>query len=202
MGGFERRGNRVRGLMLGVLAVLSTACGGGAAPAAPALPPLYFDLTGFLDTQRDYLESVSPGVTRTVLTDGAAPETQRRARVAWDRELALFYEADINKPALRGLYTETATPLPDGGTRRTYQRQPAAHPTIRELTVETAPDGGVRRIAAVQDEQNALFASERHLTLRCDPAPDRNRLLSYDIKGKQKLVFFAPTTYEVRAEIE
>ncbi|MBC7448886.1 MAG: hypothetical protein H7330_12590 [Hymenobacteraceae bacterium] len=182
--------------------LLLAACGQAPGASSPALPPLYFDLKTFLDGQRAYLESVSPTVTRTVRTDGVAPETQRLARVAWDRELHFFYEADLNKPALRGLYAETAAPLPDGGTRRTYQRRAGAHTAVRELRVEIGAGGTVRSVEATQDDHNALFTSERHLLLRCDPTPDHNRLLAYEIRGRQKLVFFHPTTYEVRAEIE
>ncbi len=184
------------------LLFLLAACSSAPGAATPELPPQYFDLKTFLDGQRAYLESVSPAVTRTVQTDGVAPETQRLVRVAWERELHFFYEADLNKPALRGLYSETATSLPDGTTRRTYRRRLGAHAAIRELRVETTPEGSVRSVEATQDDRNALFASERHLTLRCDPTPDHNRLLAYGIQGRQKLVFFRPTTYDVRAEVE
>lgn len=185
-----------------ILLTAGLAACGSAPGAAPALPPQYFDLKTFLDGQRAYLESVSPTVTRTVRTNGVAPETQQLARVAWERELYFFYEADLNKPALRGLYAATAMPLPDGATRRTYQRRPGEHAAIRELRVETTSAGAVRLVEATQDDRNALFASERHLTLRCDPAPDHNRLTAYEIRGRQKLVFFNPTTYEVQAEVE
>ena len=182
--------------------LLLAACGTPPTAAPPALPPFYFDLTRLLDEQRAYLESVSPGVTRTVRADDVPAETQRLTNVAWDRELRFFYDADLNKPALRGLYTTDSVGLPGGGTRRTYRRRPAETAPIREMTVETGPGGAVRLVQAVQDDRNMLFASERRLTLRLDPAPDHNRLLSYEIGGRQKLRFFGETTYEVRAEVE
>ena len=188
--------------LAGLLALGLAACSGAPTAAPPALPPLYFDLKGFLDGQRAYLESVSPAVTRTVQASDGPGETQRLVRVNWERELHFFYEADLNKPALRGFYTETATPLPGGATRRTYERRAGEHTAIRTLSVETGPGDAVRLVEAVQDDRNALFASERHLTLRCDPAPDHNRLTAYEISGRQKLIFFEPTTYQVRAEVE
>ena len=189
-------------LLLSLLFALLTACGGAPGAATPTLPPLYFDLKGFLDGQRAYLESVSPTVTRTVRASDAPSETQQLARVNWERELHFFYEADLNKPALRGFYTTTTTALPGGAIRRTYQRRPGKHSAIRTLSVESVSGGAVRLVEAVQDDHNALFASERQLLLRCDPAPDHNRLLAYEIRGQQKLVFFDPTSYEVKAEIE
>jgi hypothetical protein len=175
----------------------------GSPTAAPTLPPLYFDLKALLDDQRAYLESTTPGVTRSVRAGKNAADIQRVTRVNWEHELHFFYDADLNRPALRGRYTETTTTLPDGAVRRTYRCQPArAVAPVRELTVEVARGGGVRQITAVQDDQNILFASERQLTLRLDPAPDHNRLLSYAISGRQKLVFFAETTYDVRGEVE
>ncbi len=185
-----------------LLVVAVTGCGAPQTATAPTLPPQYFDLKGFLDEQRAYLESVSPGVTRTVRASGAPAETQRLVRVEWERELHFFYEADLNKPALRGAYASTSTRLPDGATRRTYRRHPDERTAIRELTVETTAAGAVRQIEAVQDDRNALFASERRMTLRCDPALNHNRLTSYEIDGRQKLIFFEPTTYAVKAEVE
>ena len=58
-------------LLLSLLFALLTACGGAPGAATPTLPPLYFDLKGFLDGQRAYLESVSPAVTRTVRASDA-----------------------------------------------------------------------------------------------------------------------------------
>ncbi len=190
-----------RGIGFAALLTLAAACN-SVPPTTVALPDSAFDLKGFLDGQRQYLESVAPTVTKTVRTGQEAPEMERLSRVNWERELQFFYDADLNKPALRGRYTETSAPLPDGGVRRTFTRQPDENTPIRELIVDLGPENSVRQLRATQDDRNALFHSERYLTLTLDPAPDRNRLLSYEVRGRQKLIFFDPTTYEVRGEIE
>ncbi len=190
-------------LFLGPL-VVAAGCGEpNPAPATAALPAQYFDLRKLLDEQREYLESVSPTVIRTVRAGTGPPEVQRVSRVNWERELHFFYEADLNRPALRGRYAHTTAALPAGGRRHTYQRQPArGAAAIRELTVDVTAGGTVYRVTAVQDERNALFASERRLALDLTPAPDHNRLVRYAVDGQQKLVFFAPTTYAVQGDIE
>lgn len=191
---------------LGVLSTaLLTACGGPGSEArqvAAAAKPAYFDLKGFLDEQRRDLESAAPSVTKTVKTDGAAPEIKHLARVNWERELGFFYEADLNKPALRGAYRAATAPLPGGGQRVTYTRKAGERGAVRWLAVETGKQGTVTRVIAEQDEQNALFSSTRALALHCDPAPAHNRLLSYAIEGRQKLVFFDATTYAVKGEVD
>jgi hypothetical protein len=190
-------------LLAGSAALLllgGAACSPSAAPTA--LPASAFDLKGFLDGQRQYLESVAPTVTKTVRTGDNPVETARLSRVNWERELQFFYDADLNKPALRGLYTEVGTPLPEGGTRRSFTRRPDETTPIRELIVDLGPDNSVRQLRATQDDHNALFHSERYLLLTLDPDPDHNRLVSYEVRGRQKLIFFDPTTYEVRGEID
>lgn len=186
--------------LVGVLILGLTAC----RPEAPSagLAPAYFDLKTFLDGQRNYLESVSPTVTKTVTTGAGPAETQRLARTNWERELSFFYDADLNKPALRGAYAEITTRLPNDGTRHTYTRRPGQHGAVRRLIVDLGPEGAVRQVEAEQDDANMLFRSSRHLLLRCDPTPDHNRLLAYSVDGRQKLIFFAETRYGVQGEVE
>lgn len=186
--------------LAGALLLGLAACQPAASP--PGLAPAYFDLKGFLDGQRNYLESVTPTVTKTVTTGAGHPETQRLARTNWERELSFFYDADLNKPALRGAYAETTAPLPDGGTRHVYTRRPGQHGAVRRLSVDTGPHETVWRVEAEQDDANMLFRSSRQLLLRCDPTPDHNRLLTYAVEGRQKLIFFDETRYSVRGEVE
>ena len=184
-----------------VLSLLLSACA-SAPDAAPVGPKPYFNLSGFLDTQRAYLESVVPAVTKTVSTNGQPAETQRQTHLNWTQELTFFYEADLNKPALHGAYDSATVALADGAQRRTYTRRPDERTPIRQLTVETTPSGAVRRIQAEQDERNFLFRAGRTITLTCDARPDHNRLTAYTVSGFQKLIFFDQTTYAVRGEIE
>ncbi|RZK21134.1 MAG: hypothetical protein EOO56_11740, partial [Hymenobacter sp.] len=115
--------------MLGVaaLACLSS-CDRGAAtdPAAPGAAHVagpYFDLRGLLDAQVRQLAARHPAVTKQVSLRGKAPETVRVPQVKWADELQIFYQADINKAALRGAYRVDSA-AEAGGLRRTYTLRP------------------------------------------------------------------------------
>ena len=118
----------MRKAAVGLLAGLSllAACEPGQAPG-PATPhPAYFDLLGLLKTQSAQLNQHRPVVEKQVLLRDGEQETSRVAQTDWAKELQIFQQADINKPALRGRYVVDSVRLPSGATRRTglFELQP------------------------------------------------------------------------------
>ena len=112
------------GLFLFVGASLALGgCGDGptapdpAAPGAPRPVGPYFDVRGLLDAQVQQLTARHPGVTKHVALRGGAPETVQVPQVKWADELQIFYQADINKAALRGAYAVDSASLPGGAVR-------------------------------------------------------------------------------------
>lgn len=105
-------------------------CGQGTAGPDPAAPGAahragpYFDVRGLLDAQVMALSARHPAVEKQVSLRGGAPETVRVPAVKWADELQIFYQADINKAALRGAYAVDSASLPGGAVRRTYRLLP------------------------------------------------------------------------------
>ncbi len=96
-------------MVFGALLTLSSCDKGAQAPdpaapgaARPAGP--YFDVRGLLDGQIRQLAARHPGAVKEVSLRGSAPESVRVPQVKWADELQIFYQADINKAALRGAY--------------------------------------------------------------------------------------------------
>ena len=184
------------GLVVG--AGLLAGCG-DAGPAAPAARrPLYFDVKGLLNKQVAQLAQRHAAVTKRVSLRGNATETVRVPTVKWADELQIFFQADINKAALRGGYTVDSIVLPGGLLRRTYTRLPGQPnaPVARLMVVQ---QGAVaQEVAATIVQNNALFATRKQLHFQLQ----NGQLRQYEVVGTQKLVLFDTLHYAAAGQVE
>ncbi|PJJ52795.1 hypothetical protein [Hymenobacter chitinivorans] len=180
--------------------LLTTAC--GQEPEAtragqPARKPLYFDVKGFLDNQAALLTQRQPAVEKRVTLRDGQVETTRVEKVDWSKELQIFYQADINKPALRGAYEAVAAPAGDTvTTAKLYRRKAGIENIVDQLRIEeTDTQGG--SIEATLTQDNPLFFSRKVLALNY-----QNGLLkSYRVRGVQKLVMFDTLRYSATVTV-
>jgi len=182
--------------------LLLAACGSDDAArlGQPSRKPLYFDVKGLLDAQVVTLSKQNPAVEKKVQLRNGQLETTRVPHVDWSKELAIFYQADINKTALRGAYT-----LGNQGRPETpwffWQRRPGIDAPVVKLTV--VPSGAdtlrgpVELLTAVIRQDNPLFYSEKTLELHAR----QGKLMSYEVRGVQKLVLFDTVRYSVSGRI-
>ena len=183
-------------LLLGAVGLASC---GEASPAAPAgRRPLYFDVKGLLAQQVAQLQQRHAAVTKHVRLRTEAPETVRVPAVKWADELQIFFQADINKAALRGAYTVDSVALPGGALRRTYTRQPGQPnaPVARLVVVQQGVEA--QEIAAIVVQSNALFSARKQLRMQLH----HGQLRRYEVVGTQKLVLFDTLRYSAAGEVE
>ncbi len=182
------------------LPLLLAGCGGSDAEVARAAGsrPLYFDVKGLLDQQIQRLDRAHAASLKRVSLRGGPPETVRVPAVKWTDELQLFFQADINKAALRGAYAVDSVRLPDGRLRRTYTRRPgrtiAPVARLEVLSAGPAPE----EITAEVEQHNALFAAHKHLRLDLR----QGRLTGYAVQGTQKLVLFDTLRYAAAGQVQ
>jgi 3',5'-cyclic AMP phosphodiesterase CpdA len=182
-------------LLAGALALAGCGDAGPAAPAARR--PLYFDVKGLLAKQVKLLEQRHAAVTKQVSLRGNATETVRVPTVKWADELQIFFQADINKAALRGAYTVDSAALPGGLVRRTYTRLPGQPNAPVSLLTVTQQGGVPQEIAATIVQNNPLFSAQKQLRVRL-----RNGLLySYEVMGTQKLIIFDTLRYTAAGQV-
>jgi hypothetical protein len=174
------------------------ACG-DASPRAPAARrPLYFDVKGLLDSQIAQLARRQATVTKRVSLHNQATETVRVPAVKWADELQIFFQADINKAALRGAYTVDSVALPGGLLRRTYTRLPGQpNAPVARLTV-VQQNGAPVDITATINQDNPLFSAQKQLQLQLS----NRQLRAYKVLGTQKLVMFDTLRYVAAARVE
>jgi hypothetical protein len=172
---------------------------GDAGPGAPAARrPLYFDVKGLVTQQVAQLAQRKAAVTKHVSLRDNAPETVRVPAVKWADELQIFFQADINKAALRGAYAVDSVALPGGLLRRTYTRLPGQPnaPVARLMVVQ---QGAVaQEIAATIVQSNALFSTSKQLRFQLQNGQLRN----YEVMGTQKLVLFDTLRYSAAGQVE
>ncbi|WP_188557134.1 hypothetical protein [Hymenobacter glacieicola] len=182
------------------MVVLFSACEAGEDATVRPNPanrkPTYFNLLGFLEKQATLLNQRQPAVEKQVLLRDGQQETTRVTQLDWAKELQIFQQADINKPALRGLYQVDSATTAEGLTRRSYRRQPGTEHPVEQLTV-LSEGAVVREMTATVAQDNPLVYSAKTMTLRCQ----NGQVASYQVRGVQKLVLFDSVRYSVQSRV-
>ncbi|MET4074536.1 hypothetical protein ABIB44_001780 [Hymenobacter sp. UYCo722] len=181
-----------------LLALLLAGCGEAGSAAPVARRPLYFDVKGLLTQQVAQLAQRHAAVTKHVRLRAEAPETVRVPTVKWSDELQIFFQADINKAALRGAYAVDSVLLPSGALRRTYTRQPGQPnaPVARLVVVQQGAEP--LEIAATIIQRNVLFSAQKQLLMQLQ----HGQLRRYEVVGTQKLVLFDTLRYSAAGVVE
>ena len=177
---------------------LLVGCGDAGPAAPPTRRPLYFDVKGLVTQQVQQLNQRHAAVTKRVSLRNATPETVRVPTVKWADELQIFFQADINKAALRGGYAVDSVLLPNGTLRRTYTRRPgqANAPVTRLLVVQRGTEP--QELAATIVQQNNLFSTKKQLHCYFE----NGHLRRYEVEGRQKLVLFDTLRYSAAGQVE
>lgn len=181
----------------GVLMLLLVACDN---PAQPGQANVYFDVAGYVKTQIAALKTQNPTVEKqTRIKDKSQNQTVKN--IDWSRELELFTQADINKPAFRNSYDIAR---PDSLTYRYTLKPTEEKLSVRSLTVALdAQTRQPRLIEAVLRTQNLLYESERKLTLTSGLDPSaRWQVKQYKLTGFQQLTYFGKSDFFVEGRVQ
>ena len=163
-------------------------------------PNVYYDVAGYVKRQIADLSARKPLVSKTVLVN-AKTSRQDSRDVNWTRELELFSQADINKPALRSSYQITR---PDSLTYQYTLKRTEEKLTVRSLRVQLDPaTRQPRRIDAILKTDNPLYSSERHVLMESGLA-GRNgwQVRHYKLSGFQKLPYFDKNDFAVEGRVK
>ena len=161
-------------------------------------PNAYYDVKGFVENQIQLLGQRQPAIEKTMVV-GQEQEKRSTRDVNWQKELELFVQADINKPAFRLSY---ATQRPDSLTYE-YRLQTEEDLPVRFLKVVL--DKSSRKPALIQAQiqaENKLYESQKNLSLRCAEEDGHWQVVSYQIEGFQELVISDRKPFDVRVEVQ
>ncbi len=163
-------------------------------------PNVYYDVAGYVKRQIADLSARKPLVRKTVLINEKTSQQDTRD-VNWTRELELFSQADINKPALRSSYQITR---PDSLTYHYTLKKSEEKLTVRSLRVQLdSATRQPRRIDAVLKTDNPLYSSERRVVMESGSV-GRNgwQVRHYKLSGFQKLPYFDKNAFAVEGKVK
>lgn len=162
---------------------------GGSASSAPG----YFDLEALVGEQIAVLSAEKPEVEKRLAFDGER-DTLFTREANWKDDLAFFFQAGINKPALNGVYSVTK---PDSLTEL-YQLTKDGAFHVKTMNVSYSPGTGeVVGVKVNTVVEGLLFNTQRTLELKLNGEKGSNRLVSYDIRGEQQLRLGKKKNFEI-----
>ena len=162
-------------------------------------PNVYYDVAGYVKRQITNLSARKPLVDKRVRIN-AKTSRQDTREVNWTRELELFTQADINKPALRSSYQITR---PDSLTYQYTLKKSEEKLSVRSLRVQLdSSTHEPRRIEAVLQTANALYSSERHVVMESGAARSGWQVQHYTVSGFQKLPYFDKNEFVVEGAVK
>ncbi|MHC2993375.1 hypothetical protein OB13_18010 [Pontibacter sp. HJ8] len=186
--------------ILGLLALLwATVACERPEPSASARRTVPYNLTGYLEQQTQRLQQEKPVVLKSVTTQNKPTETLETSDVDWAKELSIFQEVDLSRPALRDFYQEQHQLLPDGSKATVFIKSEEAAAPVQRLQLLVSPSQQLEHLEATVLEENILFYSKRKITLAAERGT--GNLASYRIEGVQKLIFGDSLHYRIDANL-
>lgn len=172
-----------------LLAACWLACTACETAPPPSKPSAYFSLAGLVDAQVAQLKAAKPTVQRQLETNGQNHQNIT-ANIDWEKELALFKEADINKPVLQGAYQ-----VEQRDSVRRYLLTNPKFP-VKEMRI-VGPEAAPNEVQVWFEEENSLYKLHRRLWLQFAGG----RLRQYRIEGFQQMLLSDSTHYRLEGTL-
>ena len=161
------------------------------------LPKAFFDLKGFINGQIISLGQQHPMVSKTMAMGDESSNISTK-EIDWKKELELFVQADINKPAFRQSYNVSQ---PDS-VSYLYSLKTGQDLPVKYLKVKLHKSHGLPvRIDAFLVSENKLYQSEKNISLLLHVREDVASIVSYKITGFQKLATMKKKPFLVAATL-
>ncbi len=161
-------------------------------------PDVYYNVKGFVQEQIQLLSQQKPTVSKSMMV-GDQREQRTTHEVNWQKELELFVQADINKPAYRASYS---IGRPDSLTYEYTLKSEEDLPVRHLKVVLDRPSGKPALIEATILSENKLYESEKNLLLRSASQGGAWRVQSYRIQGFQELAISSRKPFDVQVTVQ
>ncbi len=161
-------------------------------------PKFYYDLQGFIETQMVILDEIRPEVDKEVMMNGE--KEQKMLKIGnWQKELAMFLQADLNKPYLKDMYEEKDS-ISNQQKFKVYTAK-QSNLSVKYLILELS-DNEVKSLEAFIFNENYLYTSEKKFNFSCSADKGKWTISQYRIEGKQKMIFTSEETYTLLGKIQ
>ena len=158
---------------------------------------VYYDLKGFIDNQIVYLSEKKPEVSKTTMLDNKR-ELIKSKEIDWKKELELFSQADINKPAYRQSYDVSRK----DSLHFEYTLKPQMDLPVQylKITLDSMTSQPIH-VQALLKSQNKIYTSEKEIELFCGSKDNVRELSFYRVKGYQKLILMDKRSFDISSKI-
>lgn len=189
----------MRNLLNTVLSILFifflTACNSSDEQAGHA--SAYFNMKSFVENQIVLLNNLNPPVRKTIFSDGKS-EIRSQNNINWKKELELFVQADINKPAYINSYSIFR---PDSLSFVYILKSGETLPVHQLKILLDSGSGKPRLVEALILSKNKLYESQKNIDFHCKLISGKWTIVSYHIKGYQKLSVLDSSKFEIEGLI-
>lgn len=158
----------------------------------------YFDLKGVIEEQVVLLDRLNPEVLVSArIDDSTETKTIQKDSSAWAEALKLYSDADLNKPVLRDQYTVQDSVLQDQNLQaKVYHaknKEEVEIPYMKVIFKDTTAN--LHSVEATFREENPLYTTYRNMALHFENTEGNLRLVQYETKGTQKMIFKDSVVY-------
>lgn len=133
-----------------------SSCGGNEQAAQNLQTEVYFDIKGFFEQEAARLSKNSTPILKEIARNQENTESKKITIKDWQKELSLFIESDINKPAWTSSYD-----IIDAGDSIVYT---TSDPDLRTKKIVVKKEGEkIASIAIHNEVTNQLYTSQEEL---------------------------------------
>lgn len=155
----------------------------------------YYDLKGFIDNQIKVLNDSKPLVGKKLMVNNKNEAIEVKIS-DWEKELELFKQLDINKPAFKTSYEVKQSDTSDSTTIE-YTLKPSEKAPVKILKIVLDKNKNLKILLAKVKQENNLYHSDKTLSILVD----KSMITSYKIVGYQQLKYFDKKPFEIEGKI-
>jgi len=154
----------------------------------------YYDVKGLITRQIESLSTLSPNVRVVATVNGTKEEhlIEETDSIFWGRTLSLVNKANINQPALQGVYTiqeNSSSAPPDLEVKSFYPKNKKNTDVLYLKVFYDSTLANIKHLEALVRNENLLYVTERKMKLSFEEGHGSPRLSRYEVIGKQKIIF-------------
>ncbi|MEA5405867.1 hypothetical protein VB776_23210 [Arcicella sp. DC2W] len=151
----------------------------------------YFDLKTSITNQINVLNKEKPTFSKTVWSDNT-PETKDVKIEDWSKELELFLQTDLNKPAYLNSYE-----INQSDSLIVYHLKKSENLPVNNIKI-LLKNNQLTAMEATIANQNYLYETDKHVKMTLVD----NVVNYYLIEGTQKLVFGDKKAFKIEAKVK
>ncbi len=124
-------------------------------------PGKFFDLVAYFSKEADALNATKPEITKTIIKDGATETKTLSDSIDWKKELKIFSENSINKPAWKDSFS--ADTVKEGSSNTITYKTADEKISVKEIVITTDSLWQPTDISIKRDAKNFLYTSQQTL---------------------------------------